>query len=80
MRSVPPAVAGGTGPRLRVDPYPTPSFVFGSCDFVDRSFLSGKPGTIHEVTLTSTNQNTPAFELDPTFEAKLRLCKKRLAS
>jgi len=32
--------------------------------------LSRKLRTIHEVTLTNTNQNTPAW-LDPTFEAKL---------
>jgi len=36
------------------------SFVFSSCDFVDRSFCPEKTRTIHEVTRTNTKQNTPA--------------------
>jgi len=36
------------------------SFVFNSCDFMDRFFCPENLRTIHEVTLTNTKQNTPA--------------------
>ena len=34
------------------------SFVFSSCDFVDRSVCPEKQRTVHEITRTNTNQNT----------------------
>ena len=46
-------------------------FVFSSCDFVDRSFCLEKLRTIHEVTLTNTNQNHPASRLDPALRQSL---------